>query len=69
MSDPRLQEDVPDTVYPALHVDWHVDPLARELVQSPTPPFVGATDASQAFGEQVAAVSDPALHELVPDTV
>ena len=38
-------------------------------MQSPTPPFVGATDASQAFGEQVAAVSVPALHELVPDTV
>mmetsp|Transcript_9768 Transcript_9768/g.44500 ORF Transcript_9768/g.44500 Transcript_9768/m.44500 type:complete len:153 (+) Transcript_9768:96-554(+) len=43
---PRLQDDVPDTVYPELHVGWHVDPLARELVQSPAPPFVGAADAS-----------------------
>ena len=69
VSVPRLQEDVPDTVYPESHVGWHVDPLARELVQSPTPPFVGAADASQAFAEHVAAVSVPALHELVPDTV
>ena len=44
-------------------------PLARELVQSPAPPYLGATEASQTFAEQVAAVSVPALHELVPDTV
>ena len=69
VSDPRLQELVPDTVYPALHVGWHVEPLARELVQSPTPPFVGATDASHGLGPHVAAVSVPRLHELVPDTV
>ena len=43
---PREHELVPDTVYPELHVGWHVDPLARELVQSPAPPFVGAADAS-----------------------
>ena len=65
---PALHEDVPDTVYPELHVGWHVDPLANELVQSPTPPFVGAVDASHGFAEQVAAVSVPALHEDVPDT-
>ena len=70
VSVPRLQEDVPDTVYPESHVGWHVDPLARELVQSPTPPFVGAADASHGrFAEHVAAVSVPALHELVPETV
>ena len=69
VSVPALHELVTDTVYPALHVGWHVDPLARELVQSPTPPFVGAADASQAFAEHVAAVSVPALHELVPETV
>ena len=69
VSVPRLQEDVPDTVYPESHVGWHVDPLARELVQSPTPPFVGAPDASHGFAEHVAAVSVPALHELVPETV
>ena len=48
VSVPALQDDVPDTVYPELHVGWHVDPLAREPVQSPTPPFVGAADASHA---------------------
>ena len=47
VSDPALQDVVPDTVYPELHVGWHVDPLANELVQSPTAPFVGAVDASQ----------------------
>ena len=42
----RLHELVPETVYPESHVGWHVDPLARELVQSPAAPFVGAADAS-----------------------
>ena len=32
---PRLHELVPETVYPESHVGWHVEPLARELVQSP----------------------------------
>ena len=66
---PALHELVPDTVYPELHVGWHVDPLARELVQSPAPPFVGAADASHGFAEHVAAVSVPALQDDVPDTV
>ena len=44
---PRVHEVVPETVYFELHVGWHVDPLARELVQLPTAPFVGAVDASQ----------------------
>ena len=44
---PAVQELVPETVCPELHVGWHVDPLARELVQLPTAPFVGAVDASQ----------------------
>jgi hypothetical protein len=69
VSVPALHEDVPDTVYPELHVGWHVDPLARELEQSPAPPFAGAEDASHGFAEQVAAVTVPALHEDVPDTV
>ena len=46
VSVPALHDDVPDAVYPASHVGWHVDQLARELVQSPTAPFVGAADAS-----------------------
>ena len=69
VSVPALHELVPDTVYPLLHVGWHVDPDANELVHVPTPPLAGAVDASHAFAEHVAAVSVPALHELVPDTV
>ena len=46
VSVPALQDDVPDTVYPELHVGWQVDPLAREFVQSPAPPLVGAPEAS-----------------------
>ena len=42
----KEHELVPDTVYPVLHLGWHVEPLARELVQSPMPPVVGAADAS-----------------------
>jgi len=48
VSVPALHEDVPDTVYPGLHVGWHVDPLANELVQSPISPFKGAIEASHA---------------------
>jgi hypothetical protein len=64
---PALHEDVPDTVYPALQVGWHVDPLAIELVQSPAPPLVGAT-TSHRFGEH-ATVSFrvPSKQDLVPD--
>jgi len=70
VSVPRLHEDVPDTVYPELHVGWHDDPLAREPVQSPAPPFVGAEDASHGAAEHVAAVSVPKEeHELIPETV
>ena len=46
VNDPMEHELVPDTVYPELHVGWHVDPLASELVQVPTPPCVGSADAS-----------------------
>ena len=64
---PALHDDVPDTVYPESHVGWHVDPLANELVQSPTPPFVGATDASHELPLQTAvSVSTPASQDLDP---
>jgi len=43
---PSLHEDVPDIEYKVLHVGWHVEPLASVLAQSPTPPFVGAEEAS-----------------------
>ena len=66
---PVVHELVPDTVYPESHDGWHVVPLARVLVQSPTPPFAGAVDSSHGFGEHVAAVKIPVVHELVPDTV
>ena len=70
VSVPRLHEDVPDIVYPELHVGWHDEPLAKEPVQSPAPPFVGAEDASHEPEEHVAAVSVPKEeHELVPETV
>ena len=69
VSVPRVHEDEPDTAYPESHVGWHVVPLASEQVQSPAPPFEGAADASHGFGEQVAAVSVPLLHDEVPDTV
>jgi len=71
---PAVHELVPETVYPESHVGWHVDPLARELVQSPAPPFVGAADAShvedevQMFPpkETVAASLVPSLEEVMP---
>ena len=66
---PKEHELVPDTVYPELHVGWHVEPLASELVQSPTPPFAGGEEASHGFKEHVAAVSVPAVQELVPETM
>ena len=44
---PSVHELVPETMYPESHVGWHVDPLGRNLVQSPTPPLVGALDVSQ----------------------
>ena len=32
----------PDTPYPSLHVNWHVEPAARVLVHVPSAPLVGA---------------------------
>ena len=67
---PALHEDVPDTVYPELHVGWHVDPLRSELVQSPSAPFVGGAEASQELSLHTAVlVSVPAVHDLDPDKV
>jgi hypothetical protein len=50
VSVPALHEDVPDIVYPEVHDGWHVDPLANELVQPPTPPVVGGAEASHEGG-------------------
>ena len=63
VSVPRLHEVVPDTVYPELHVGWHVDPLASELVQLPTPPFAGAVDASHGESD-VNTYADPLFNPL-----
>ena len=52
-----------------MHVGVHDEPLARELVQLPTTPLVGAVDASHEEAEHVAAVKVPALHEETPETV
>jgi hypothetical protein len=50
-------------------VGAHVAADARVAVQSPTAPLAGAADASHASAAQVAAVSVPAVHEDVPETV
>ena len=47
VSVPVVQELVPDTVYPKLHVGEQEASLARVAVQLPTAPFVGAVEASQ----------------------
>jgi hypothetical protein len=75
VSVPALQDDVPDTVYPELHVGWQVDPLAREFVQSPAPPFVGGAEASHTLGSMevhmfppstTAASLVPSLEDAMP---
>ena len=47
-----MQLDVPEGVKPVSHVGVQVAPLAREAVQSPTPPSVGAVLASHGSGGQ-----------------
>ena len=47
----------------------HDEPLAKELVQSPTVPFTGGEDALHGLGEQVALVSTRFKHDDVPETV
>ena len=64
---PAVQELVPETVYPELHVGWQVDPLARELVHVPTATLVGAVDASHGI-VQVALVSTRFKHDEAPET-
>ena len=44
----------------------HDEPLAKELVQSPTAPFTGSEDASHGFGEHVALVSTLSVHDVTP---
>tara|TARA_B000000557_G_scaffold75252_1_gene59960 strand:+ start:144 stop:395 length:252 start_codon:yes stop_codon:yes gene_type:complete len=56
---PREHDVCPESVYPSSHVGVHVEPLASVDVQSPTPPFIGATDASQLLAKHDAAVKLP----------
>jgi hypothetical protein len=44
----KAHVDFDGAAYPALQVGWHVAPAARELVQVPTAPLVGAAEASHA---------------------
>ena len=71
VSVPALHILVPDTVYPLLHVGVHELPLVRVDVHGVATPFVGAADASHGSALQtaVSAVSVPALHVLMPETV
>ena len=39
-----------------MQVGWHVEPLARVLVQLPTPPLAGAVDASQSSAEVISEI-------------
>ena len=58
-------------MYPVEHVGWHVLPLARVLVQSPTLPLTGAVAALQvviASGMHVADVNTPVgLHVVAAE--
>ena len=70
VSSPFKQLLVPLMMKPAVvQVGRQVEPDTREAVQSPMEPSVGALDASQSSGSQVAAVSAPFKQLLVPLTV
>ena len=45
---PASQLVLPDTVYPALHVGWQLEPDFKSNVQVPAVPSLGALDASHA---------------------
>ena len=47
----------------------HIEPEASSFVQLPTPPFVGAMDASHGSGLHVAGVKTPKEHDASPLTV
>ena len=66
---PALHVGVRKRKYPLLHVGLHDEPLASELVQLPTPPLVGAVDASHGFGLHVAEVSFLSRQDDVPASV
>jgi hypothetical protein len=61
VSVPALHDDVPDTVYPELHVGWHVDPLVRELGHSPRFPFDGAFTLQGFTSQRLGGPGGPSL--------
>jgi len=70
VSVPKLQLEVPDTVYPSLHSGWHVEPEASDAGQSPDVPSAGAVSApAHGAAWQVAAVNVPAWQSVTPDAV
>ena len=54
-----VHDVAPDTVYPELHVGWHVEPLGRVSVQSPAAPLAGGTAASHALSLRTHAAGGP----------
>ena len=56
VSAPSLHDEAPLTVNPESQVGWQVDPDAKLFVQSPTPPLVGAIEASQLSSRVVLSV-------------
>ena len=58
-------ELVPETVYPDSHVGWHIKPHARELVQLPAPPFVGAAAPMHDASDESKIFTYP-LKESIP---
>lgn len=64
---PAAHAVFPDTVYPALQIGWQLLPDASCVPQSPLLPLVGEAEASHGFGMQVADVSTPVVHVVLPD--
>ena len=56
-----VHDVAPDTVYPELHVGWHVEPLGRVSVQLPAAPLAGGTAASHALSLRTHAAGGPWL--------
>ena len=54
-----VHDVAPDTVYPELHVGWHVEPLRRVSVQLLAAPFAGGTAASHALSLRTHAAGGP----------
>jgi len=68
VSVPKLQLEVPDTVWPVSHSGWHVEPDGNTSGQSPDVPKAGAVSApAHGAAWQVAAVNVPAWQSVTPE--